>query len=108
KNLSENEVNNETLNQKNITEIKILKVNIENLSKKIEEEKTLLDKRILDDYLKIKKRKKKAVALAEDSTCRGCNMKLSSGMWDEIKHSEEPILCDSCGRILYYNEKENN
>lgn len=108
KNLNENEKNDEALNHKNISEIEMLKVNIEDLSKKIEQEKTLLDKGILNDYLKIKRRKKKAVALAEDSTCRGCNMKLSSGMWDDIKHSKEPILCDSCGRILYYNHKENN
>ncbi len=41
------------------------------------------------------------VAAVVDRACRGCHLKVSGGIDDELRDSSKITTCDSCGRILY-------
>jgi predicted nucleic acid-binding Zn-ribbon protein len=44
------------------------------------------------------------LALARDGVCVACNMRLRPSIFQQVKRNEQVITCDSCGRILYYEE----
>jgi hypothetical protein len=44
-----------------------------------------------------------AVAEATDGRCSACQILLRPQFFQDLRHSEELMLCESCGRILYYN-----
>src|SRR5579864_2518674 len=44
-----------------------------------------------------------AVAEASGGRCGACHMVLRPQFFQDLRHSEEVMFCESCGRILYYN-----
>jgi len=44
-----------------------------------------------------------AVAEAVDGRCSACQILLRPQFFQDLRHSEEMMFCESCGRILYYN-----
>jgi predicted nucleic acid-binding Zn-ribbon protein len=44
-----------------------------------------------------------AVAEATDGRCSACQIVLRPQFFQDLRHSDELMLCESCGRILYYN-----
>ncbi len=79
--------------------------------KRLEAEKSV-DTEILNQYLKIKQRRKTGpvVVPLRDEVCSGCYMKIQPQIVNEIMANEKVHTCRHCGRILYYpdlfNEQE--
>jgi predicted nucleic acid-binding Zn-ribbon protein len=46
-----------------------------------------------------------ALARADKGVCIACNMRLRPAVYQTVKRNERVVTCDSCGRILYYQEK---
>jgi uncharacterized protein len=44
-----------------------------------------------------------AVAEAIEGRCSGCQILLRPQFFQDLRHTEEMMFCESCGRILYYN-----
>jgi len=44
-----------------------------------------------------------AVAEASDGRCGACQIVLRPQFFQDLRHSEELMFCESCGRILFYN-----
>lgn len=42
-----------------------------------------------------------AIVPMENSTCGGCNMKMSPAKANDVKKAKDMVLCDNCSRILY-------
>lgn len=71
------------------------------------ERKTLvagLKPQMLSAYSRIRK-KWNGVVVAEvsDSRCSACQIVLRPQFFQDLRHSEELMFCESCGRILFYN-----
>ena len=49
------------------------------------------------------KRKGVAVAEAVDGRCSACHISLRLQFYQELRGTGQVMLCESCGRILYYN-----
>jgi hypothetical protein len=45
----------------------------------------------------------RAVAEALEGRCSACQIVLRPQFFQDLRHSEEVMFCESCGRILYYN-----
>jgi predicted nucleic acid-binding Zn-ribbon protein len=43
------------------------------------------------------------VAEAAEGRCSGCHMVLRPQFFQDLRHSDQVMFCESCGRILYYN-----
>jgi predicted nucleic acid-binding Zn-ribbon protein len=54
-----------------------------------------------------KKWKGVAVADATDGRCSACNIALRPQYYQDLKTSDQLMLCESCGRILYYKPPVN-
>jgi predicted nucleic acid-binding Zn-ribbon protein len=62
----------------------------------------------LSQYERIRKRwNGVAVAVATDGRCAACQMKLRPQFFQDLKHAERLVFCESCGRILVYNPEVN-
>jgi predicted nucleic acid-binding Zn-ribbon protein len=62
----------------------------------------------LSQYERIRKRwNGVAVAIATDGRCAACQMKLRPQFFQDLKHAERLVFCESCGRILVYNPEVN-
>lgn len=90
-------------------EIKKNKLKREKFQEELEEIKETInkltiniEKNTLNLYKKIKRGKLNAIALAKDNICTGCNMKIPSHQVQILREDEKIVLCQSCGRILYY------
>lgn len=89
--------------EKNIETIKTL---IEDISSNIEMSESCLEENILKKYKSIKESKKYGIVEVHNGICKGCNMKLSSSIIDEVKQVSEIVFCENCGRIIYYCKNE--
>lgn len=72
----------------------------------IESIKKIIPEKLLKEYNDIKSSKGTAVAVIKEGICSGCKMKVSAMTLDQISKNKEKVLCDNCGRILYYNTIE--
>ena len=62
-----------------------------------------LDQPTKNAYDRIRKRWKGiAVADATEGRCSACNIALRPQYYQDLKRSDHLMLCESCGRILYY------
>ena len=48
-----------------------------------------------------------AIADATDGRCSACQMRLRPQYFQELKHADRLLFCESCGRILIYNPPVN-
>jgi predicted nucleic acid-binding Zn-ribbon protein len=56
------------------------------------------------DYERIRKKwRGEVVAEAADGRCGACQIVLRPQFFQDLRHSEELMFCESCGRILHYN-----
>ena len=56
------------------------------------------------DYERIRKKWHGAVvAEASDGRCGACQIVLRPQFFQDLRHSDELMFCESCGRILHYN-----
>jgi predicted nucleic acid-binding Zn-ribbon protein len=56
-------------------------------------------------YQTLKEKRRTAVVPARFGACQGCNMKFPPQMFNEVQKSEAIIVCPSCHRILYWEDK---
>jgi predicted nucleic acid-binding Zn-ribbon protein len=71
--------------------------------------RTMVTKKISPElislYQTLTQRRRTAVVPARFGTCQGCNMKIPPQMFNEVQRSEAIIVCPSCNRILYWEDK---
>jgi uncharacterized protein len=70
------------------------------------ERKTLvagLKPQIYSSYERIRKKRGLAVAEATDGRCSACQIVLRPQFFQDLRNSDQLMLCESCGRILFYN-----
>lgn len=51
-------------------------------------------------------REGKGIARARDERCQECKVRIRPAIYQEIRHNDRIIQCDSCRRILYYIPEE--
>ncbi|MEO6392158.1 MAG: C4-type zinc ribbon domain-containing protein [Pyrinomonadaceae bacterium] len=74
--------------------------------KRTEREKVIaaLPKNLAHAYNRLITRSKDGLAVAEakNSACTACSIALRPQMMSEVRAGKEIMICDNCGRILYY------
>lgn len=59
-------------------------------------------------YERVRKgRRGVAVAEVVDGRCTACYIQLRPQYWQDVKHTETILFCESCQRILYYNPPQS-
>jgi predicted nucleic acid-binding Zn-ribbon protein len=59
---------------------------------------------VLAKYERARKRwRNSGVADATEGRCSACNIALRPQYYQDLRHSESVMVCESCSRILYYN-----
>lgn len=81
--------------------------NIENININISKYEDCVEIELLSKYKSIKKIKKYGIVAVENGICKGCNIKLSSGILDEVKQVSNITFCENCGRIIYHSKIRN-
>lgn len=61
-------------------------------------------KNFLEAYQFVRKSKKTfpAVTPVIDGKCSGCHLKISGAIDAELKSSAEPVFCENCGRVIFF------
>ncbi len=63
-----------------------------------------LNSRIYSIYERLRKKYHGAVvAEGNGGKCSACNIALRPQFYQDLKRATEPMVCESCGRLLYYN-----
>lgn len=77
---------------------------------KLEEERASLipqiDRDILARYEASRLKRGKGIVPVIDDVCSGCNVRIPTYLLQDLRKQEEFIYCESCGRLLYYIEKD--
>jgi predicted nucleic acid-binding Zn-ribbon protein len=63
---------------------------------------------LMEFYEKVRSRKNIAISEVRNKCCSECRIILTYTLLKKIKSSQQINLCESCGRILYYNEASTN
>lgn len=63
-----------------------------------------IDKPLLFNYEKLKKRYKRAIVPVKDDVCLGCFMRVPTQLITRGRSDQQVINCEGCGRILYWYE----
>jgi len=58
---------------------------------------------VLPHYDRVLHARKTAVAEARAQKCTACNVLLRPQTYNDVRSNEQIVMCDSCGRILYYD-----
>ncbi len=77
-----------------------LKYDEQQCEEKIKQIKDQISSDILNIYMRIKKQHTNPICFVEDKKCCGCNMQLSSMIYEALKQTADIVRCESCGRIL--------
>lgn len=56
-------------------------------------------------YQTLKERRRTAVVPARFGACQGCNVRIPPQMFNEVQKNESIIVCPSCNRILYWEDR---
>ena len=56
-------------------------------------------------YRTLKEKRRTAVVSARFGTCQGCNVRIPPQMFNEVQRNEAIIVCPSCNRILYWEDR---
>ncbi len=101
------ELEERTAEEKKRLEESLGKADIELSSKK--RKRTMITKKISPElmslYQTLKERRRTAVVPARFGACQGCNVKIPPQMFNEVQRSEAIIVCPSCNRILYWEDR---
>jgi hypothetical protein len=75
------------------------------LKKERERVRALVSEKALADYDRVARAKKTGLAAAWDQKCSACQMMVRPQRWNDLRNAdlESPILCETCGRRLYYD-----
>lgn len=79
-------------------------VKLNELRANTEKEAQKVEASLLDKYRNIKQHCTPPMARLMDGQCTGCFVSLPSATLLNIKSGEKIVLCDNCGRILYYKD----
>jgi predicted nucleic acid-binding Zn-ribbon protein len=63
---------------------------------------TKISKPLLFNYEKLKSRYKRSIVPVKDDICLGCFMRIPTSLFTRGRSDKEVILCEGCGRILYW------
>jgi predicted nucleic acid-binding Zn-ribbon protein len=74
----------------------------EKLEEAREELQSKINKSILSNYGKLKSRYKRAIVPVKDDICLGCFMRIPTSLITRGRSDQDVILCEGCGRILYW------
>lgn len=95
-----------------ISEYEMMIEDLENSYKPVKEEKDKIsakvDPDILPIYEKAAKRNGEALALARNESCTTCHIHLPPQLYNELLTQKKIILCPSCKRILYTENKKDS
>lgn len=72
------------------------------LTKAREDLVTKIDKPLLGQYERLRKRYKRAIVPVKDYTCFGCFMRVPTSLTTHGPTDKQVHLCENCGRILYW------
>jgi len=56
-------------------------------------------------YQTLKEKRRTAVVPARFGACQGCNVRIPPQMFNEVQRNEAIIVCPSCNRILYWEDR---
>ncbi|WP_269542936.1 zinc ribbon domain-containing protein [Cerasicoccus fimbriatus] len=81
-----------------------LKGEIEAAKADVAKEMSACNARYLQSYERVKRRRPKPpfVSAIEDHKCGGCHLKVSSETESATRQKSEPVHCENCGRIVYW------
>jgi len=66
-----------------------------------------IEKKLVRTYTRIFKNKKgTAIVPIFNQTCQGCHLTVPPNVEAQARRHEELILCENCGRILYFDDAE--
>jgi predicted nucleic acid-binding Zn-ribbon protein len=84
-----------------------LKKQITELSKEKTEMSLRVDKKLFNRYENILTHKKDKIAITpvKEGVCQGCSIKLPPEVVNKAINCHEIIICDTCARILYYEDE---
>jgi len=92
---------------KDIEDVKQIGFDVEGREKLEEARNELtakLDKRLLFNYEKLRKRYKRSIVPVKDDVCLGCFMRVPTQLITRGRKDQDVINCEGCGRILYWYE----
>jgi len=61
-----------------------------------------IKKPLLAAYERLRSRYKRAIVPVKDDNCLGCFMKLPTSITAQGRTDKEVLVCENCGRILYW------
>lgn len=67
-----------------------------------------IDDLFLRRYQRIRRRFNDAVVLAENGTCRGCNVKLPPQVYIDLLKAQELMNCPNCQRIMVHRDGDDS
>jgi uncharacterized protein len=66
-----------------------------------------IDEDLLRQYDRVLKSRGTAISEARDHKCLACNVMLRPQVYSDIRDGNRVLTCDSCGRILYYDQSRD-
>jgi predicted nucleic acid-binding Zn-ribbon protein len=72
------------------------------LARAREELMVKIKKPLLAAYERLRNRYKRAIVPVKDDVCLGCFVRLPTSITTHGRTDKEVLLCESCGRILYW------
>lgn len=61
-----------------------------------------IDNKILNRYNQTRVKRGKGIVLVNNEICGGCNVRIPTYLMQDVRKQSEVIYCESCGRLLYY------
>lgn len=77
---------------------------VDKLQQAREELQAKIGKPLYSTYERLRGRYKRAIVPARDHTCLGCFIRLPTSLSARGRENAAVILCENCGRILYWLE----
>ncbi|MEW6368108.1 MAG: C4-type zinc ribbon domain-containing protein [Acidobacteriota bacterium] len=84
-------------------ELRTVREKREQLERERDEIANQLPEHVLRTYNKVQGLRGTALAEARDEFCMECHVRLRPQVYNDLKHNNRLITCDSCDRILFYD-----